>query len=140
MYDLQKPLARGRFASPRRWFMALALLAAGQASAGTEAFSEARFTELQAQDALILVDVHADWCPTCKRQTVALDAYEAAHPDVALNRLVVDFDEQKEWVKHFKAPRQSTLLLYRGKAQKWFSVGEIRAEKITEALNAAATP
>lgn len=140
MYDLQKPPARGHLVSPRRWLMALALLAAGQASAGTEPFNEARFSELQAQDALILVDVHADWCPTCKKQTVALDAYEAAHPDVELNRLVVDFDQQKEWVKHFKAPRQSTLLLYRGKAQKWFSVGETRPEKITEALNAAAAP
>lgn len=140
MYNLQKSAARGYLVRPRRWFMALALLTAGQASAGTEPFSEARFTELQAQDALILVDVHADWCPTCKRQTVALDAYEAAHPDVALNRLVVDFDKQKEWVKHFKAPRQSTLLIYRGKAKKWFSVGEIRSEKIAEALNAAAAP
>jgi len=140
MYDLQKPHARGHLVSPRRWFMALALLAAGPVSAGTEPFIEARFAELQAQDALILVDVHADWCPTCKKQTVALDAYEAPHPEVALNRLVVDFDKQKEWVKHFKAPRQSTLLLYRGEVKKWFSVGEIRAEKITEALNEAAAP
>ena len=124
------------------WSLALLLLALAsrQASAATEPFSETRFAELQAQNALILVDVHADWCPTCKKQTTALDAYEAAHPDVTLHRLVVDFDKQKEWVTHFKAPRQSTLLLYRGETRQWFSVGETRPGKIAEALDAAAAP
>lgn len=109
-------------------------------SAVTEPFTEARFNELQAAAALVLVDVHADWCPTCKKQSKALDAYEVAHPNVKLHRLVVDFDTQKEWVKHFKAPRQSTLLLYRGTTQTWFSVGETRPEEIAKAVDAATTP
>ena len=126
-----------------RWRALAALLSAlacGPAVAGTEPFTEARFTELQAQDALILVDVHADWCPTCKKQTAALDDYEKTRPTVTLHRLVVDFDQQKKWVKHFKAPRQSTLLLFRGTTRQWFSVGETRPAAIAEALDAAATP
>ena len=118
----------------------LSALACGPVAAGTEPFTEARFTELQAQDALILVDVHADWCPTCKKQAAALDEYEKTRPEVTLHRLVVDFDQQKKWVKHFKAPRQSTLLLFRGTTRQWFSVGETRPAAIAEALDAAATP
>lgn len=118
--------------------IALALLAAHAARADKEAFTEARFAALQAEDALILVDVHADWCPTCARQQKVLDAYEASRPDVTLHRLVIDFDDDKQWVKHFKAPRQSTLILYRGAEKRWFSVAETDEERIFAALDAAA--
>ncbi|MGE0337568.1 MAG: thioredoxin domain-containing protein [Gammaproteobacteria bacterium] len=115
-------------------------VACNVAHAVTEPFTQARFEALQGANALILVDVHANWCPTCKKQGAALDAYEAAHPDVTLHRLVVDFDTQKDWVKHFKAPRQSTLILYRGTAQRWFSVAETRPAALAEAIDAAAAP
>ena len=121
-------------------FTVLLLLTTQAAPAASEAFTEERFKALQAQGALILVDVHADWCPTCTQQQKILDAYEAARPDAALHRLIVDFDKQKEWVKHFKAPRQSTLLLYRGVEQRWFAVAETREKEVFTALDAAAAP
>lgn len=121
-------------------FAMLLLLTTQAATAASEAFTEERFKALQAQGALILVDVHADWCPTCAQQQKILDAYEAARPDAALHRLIVDFDKQKDWVKHFKAPRQSTLLLYRGVEQRWFAVAETREQAVFTALDAAAAP
>ncbi len=114
------------------------LVATGTAAAATEPFTEERFQALQAEGALVLVDVHADWCPTCAKQQAILDAYQAARPAVTLHRLLVDFDSQKQWVKHFKAPRQSTLLLYRGPVQKWFSVAETREAEIFKAIDEAA--
>ena len=108
------------------------------AAAASESFSEERFKALQNEGALILVNVHADWCPTCAKQQKILDQYQAARPAVALHRLLVNFDGQKEWVKHFKAPRQSTLLLYRGTDQLWFSVAETRVDEIFKAIDTAA--
>lgn len=131
MYANQQRLARVLL------LVALAMVS-GVASAASEPFTEARFQALQGEGALIVVDVHADWCPTCAKQQKVLDDYQAAHPNVALHRLLVDFDKQKEWVKHFKAPRQSTLLLYRGTEQQWFSVAETRADEIFKAIDAAA--
>lgn len=123
----------------RRALLGVALaVVSGVALAASEAFTEARFQALQNDGALIMVDIHADWCPTCATQQKLLDDYQAAHPDRVLHRLLVDFDKQKEWVKHFKAPRQSTLLLYRGTQQKWFAVAETRAEEIAKAIDAAA--
>ena len=125
---------------PFGWRVLLCLVLCGAASAvtaTTEPFSEQRFRALQAENALILVDVHADWCPTCAKQQNVLDEYEAARPGVSLHRLLVDFDDQKKWVKHFKAPRQSTLLLYRGDTQVWFSVAETRAAEVFKALDGA---
>lgn len=80
----------------------------------------------------------ADWCPTCKKQKQVIDAFRTQHPQVELHVLRVDFDTQKEWVKHFKAPRQSTLVVYKGSAQRWFAVAETRQEVIFDALLAAA--
>lgn len=102
-----------------------------------QAFTEQAFTQAQAAKELVLIDVYATWCPTCKKQSKVLDAYFAAYPDSKLQVLVVDFDEQKDWVSFFKAPRQSTLLLYRGNEQLWFSVAETNKDRIFAQLRAA---
>jgi len=111
---------------------------AALASEESEAFTEARFESLQSEGALILVDVSASWCPTCAKQKAVLERYRAEHPDVPLHILRVDFDSQKKWVTHFKAPRQSTLLLFRGTEQVWFAVAETRQDVIFQALDDAA--
>ena len=100
-----------------------------------EPFTQERFEQLQAAGAKILVDISAPWCPDCKKQQAVLTDYQAQNPDSGLHILVVDFDTQKEWVTHFKAPRQSTLILFSGAEQVWFSVAETRQEEIFTALD-----
>lgn len=118
---------------------ALCLLFTLVANAGVsrEPFSEERFSVLQDEGALVLIDVWARWCPTCAAQKKVLERYAENRPDSPLHILVVDFDEQKEWVRHFRAPRQSTFLLYQGEKQLWFSVAETNADKIFQALDSA---
>lgn len=103
-----------------------------------EPFTPERLEALQADGALILIDVYATWCPTCARQQEVLEKYVAEHPDVDLNVLVVDFDQDREHVRALRAPRQSTLLLFRGEQQFWYSVAETRKDIIFEAINRAA--
>lgn len=119
-------------------FLAAVLSASSLAAQSKEAFTQERFHDLQAENALILIDVFADWCPTCAIQQDVLAEFRAEHPEVSLHTLTVDFDEQKEWVSHFDAPRQSTLILYRGEEQLWFSVAETRADRIVNEILAAA--
>ena len=102
-----------------------------------QAFTEQGFEQAQAANELVLIDVYATWCPTCKKQSKVLDAYFGEYPDSKLKVLVVDFDKQKDWVSFFKAPRQSTLLLYRGEEQLWFSVAETNKERIFARLRDA---
>jgi thiol-disulfide isomerase/thioredoxin len=101
-------------------------------------FTEERFEALQASGALILVDVYADWCPVCMVQQKVLAEFREERPDVPLHVLKVDFDEQKAWVRHFEAPRQSTLILYRGDEQLWFRVAENRRDVIFRRILMAA--
>lgn len=114
----------------------LVLMLAPAASAlESEPFTMERFQELQAQGAKVLVDISASWCPDCQKQKEILTEYQEENPDSGLHVLNVDFDTQKEWVTHFNAPRQSTLILFSGEERVWFSVAETRREKIFEALD-----
>jgi len=119
--------------------LAMVLSADVVAAQSEGAFTPDRFAELQAENALILVDVFADWCPTCAVQQEVLAAFREEHPDVPMHTLTVNFDTQKEWVRHFNAPRQSTLILFRGEEQVWFSVAETRADRIVDQILAAAS-
>lgn len=102
-----------------------------------EPYSEKRFMQLQASNAVVLIDVYAPWCPTCTKQQKILADYRKANPAKKFTILEVDYDSQREAVRFFKAPRQSTLLLYRGNKQHWFSVAETRAEVIAAELDKA---
>ncbi|MDZ4297761.1 MAG: thioredoxin domain-containing protein [Moraxellaceae bacterium] len=112
-----------------------ALLATPAFALEKEPFTEQRFAELQAENQVILVDVFADWCSTCKKQQEVLQAYRQANPDKLFHILTVDFDTDKQQVRALRAPRQSTLLLYKGDKQYWFSVAETRAEVISAEIN-----
>lgn len=112
-------------------------MAADEVELEKEPFSEERFTELQEAGEVILVDVFAEWCPTCAKQQEILHQYRQDNPDKNLHILEVNFDEDKEWVRHFRAPRQSTFLLFKGDNQYWFSVAETDPDVIAEELDKA---
>jgi thiol-disulfide isomerase/thioredoxin len=100
-------------------------------------FSEVLFSEQQAQNTVIMIDVYAPWCPICKKQQKLFQQYHEQNPDKPFHVLVVDYDNDKQWVKKFRAPRQSTLLLYKGDKQFWYSIAETRFSVIEEKLNSA---
>lgn len=81
-------------------------------AANFEAFTEARFNQLKASNQPFVVDVFATWCPTCKKQSKVMTRYFEENKDSKLVVLKVNYDDQKPWVKYFKAPRQSTLVFY----------------------------
>jgi thioredoxin 1 len=118
--------------------LALALASTSAFGQQKEAFTAERFAQLQEQGALILLDVYADWCPTCARQQEILAQFREQHPDVPLHVLQIDFDKQKRYVRQFRAPRQSTFILYRGTERVWFSVAETDPEVIFAELTRAA--
>jgi len=118
-------------------FASLILASFSSIALEKESFTPERFEALQAAGEVVLIDVYATWCPTCARQQQVLSEYRASNPDKQFHILEIDFDNNKEWVRHFRAPRQSTLLLYTGETQFWFSVAETRPEIITAELNKA---
>ncbi|RUO23017.1 thioredoxin [Aliidiomarina minuta] len=98
-------------------------------------FTESAYEQAKEDNKLVLIDVYATWCPTCRRQQDVLNDYFAENPDSEVVVFEVDYDDQKEWVSYFQAPRQSTLALYRGDERLWFSVAQTNKSAIFEALN-----
>lgn len=102
-----------------------------------EPYTAERFKALQEAGEVVLLDIHATWCSTCAKQQVALNKYIAKNPDSKFHILKIDFDKQKDVVRQFRAPRQSTFLLYKGQKQFWYSVAESRYDVIAAELDKA---
>lgn len=106
-------------------FATLLLALPAQAGAGVwKDYTKESFQAAQAAGNLILVDVYADWCPTCKAQKPILDGI-AKDPSMEAAELIkVDFDEHKEFLKEHRIPRQSTVLLFSGREELVRSIAE----------------
>src|ERR1700733_9447108 len=98
-------------------------------------FSAEAFEAAQAAGSPILIEIHADWCPTCKAQKPILDQLTAAPKFKDLKIFRVDFDAQKAVVKQFKAQMQSTLIVFKGAAEQGRSVGDTRQASISALLD-----
>jgi thioredoxin-like negative regulator of GroEL len=98
-------------------------------------FSVEAFKTAQASGSPILVEIHADWCPTCKAQSPILDKLTSGAKFKDLKIFRVDFDAQKPVVKEFGAQMQSTLIVFKGTAEQGRSVGDTKEASIEALLN-----
>lgn len=100
-------------------------------------FSAAALSAAQASGKPILVEVHADWCPTCRAQTATLGklAADARFKDFVVLR--VDFDSQKDDVRKLNARSQSTLIVYRGTQERGRVVGDAAEASLNALLSKA---
>jgi thiol-disulfide isomerase/thioredoxin len=121
----------------RYFIVALMMLLSSSMAQAKTPFTPEAFQQAQANNELVLIDVYASWCPTCQKQSAVLADYFKQHPASQIKVFEVNFDEQKEWVTYFKAPRQSTLILFKGQQQVWFTVAETNTNRIFKALKQA---
>jgi len=115
----------------KKFLMICAFFLSINASAGEiKDFSQETFEQLQKDNASILIDVYATWCPTCRKQGKVIKKYLKQNPESDLVVLKVNYDEQKPWVKYFKAPRQSTLVMYKGDKMLARSIAQTNEKKL----------
>jgi thiol-disulfide isomerase/thioredoxin len=108
------------------------------------AFAAERFTyELEAfQVALnagkpILVHVTAPWCPECKAQKPIVAALAERPEYKGLTIFEVDFDTQKDALRGLRVQKESTLVIYKGKAEVARAVGITKREAIETLMKRA---
>ncbi len=97
-------------------------------------YDQAGFDAAQAAGKPILVEVYADWCPTCRAQEPIVSELMRDPKNAGFVVLRVDFDNQKDVVKRFRARYQSTLIVFKGKKEVIRSTGETRKDAIAAQL------
>jgi len=116
-------------------FTLLALAIAASSSAAP--FDSRAFETAQAVGKPVLLEVHADWCPTCAKQRPVI-AELLSRPDLKEYQVfTIDFDSQKALLKRFGVQRQSTLIVYKGRQEAGRSTGETDKQKIAALLEKA---
>src|ERR1700746_1160185 len=98
-------------------------------------FSAEAFTAPQEQGSPILIEIHADWCPTCKAQNPILEKLTADPKFKDLKIFRVDFDAMKPVVKEFGAQMQSTLIVFKGAREQGRPLGTPREAWIAALLD-----
>ena len=89
-------------------------LSAAAVPAGWTAYDEAEFMMAQKKGKTIVVDVYADWCPTCRAQAPILEELRTETQSSDVLYVKVNFDEEKTFLKAHRIPRQSTVLVFKG--------------------------
>ena len=114
---------------------ASATLAAPAMATETKPFDPDSFAAAQRAGRPIFVAVHASWCPICKAQKPILSELMDDPKFKDLVYFVVDFDAQKDVVKQFGVRMQSTLIAFKGAAERGRSVGDSNRTSIAALLN-----
>lgn len=115
----------------------LSLFLAVPLGAGAEPYTQTAFERFQKEGSPILVSMHADWCPTCRAQAPIVQSLLEQNPYRRIHLLRVDFDEQKDIVKAFRASMQSTLIVFKNGREVGRSVGDTREAGIEALLKKA---
>ena len=115
-------------------FAALPFAATFTLAADSVPFTQAAFDAAQKSNKAILVEIHADWCPTCKAQAPVIKSLTQQSQFSGMTVLRVDFDAQKDIVRKLGAQQQSTLIVFKGAKETGRSVGETSLAPIAALL------
>lgn len=87
-------------------------------------FTQDTFNNLSKAGKPIVMHIHATWCGTCKEQQSVIEKIIKQPTYQEVTVLKVDFDNQKNVVKQYKATMQSTLIAYKAGKETSRTVGD----------------
>ena len=105
-------------------------LSAQSSSAGWQTYNAAEFTMAQNKGKTIVVDIYADWCPTCRAQAPILEELRAERQSDDVLFVKVNFDDEKAFLREHRVPRQSTILVFNGTTEVARSIAETNRTRL----------
>ena len=109
-------------------------LSAQASTAGWQTYDEAEFVMAQGKGKTIVVDVYADWCPTCRAQAPILEQLRKERQDGNTLFVKVNFDKEKAFLRDHRIPRQSTVLVFKGEKEVVRSIAQTNRAKLRGAV------
>lgn len=101
------------------------------------AYQAGNFPKLLASGAPLIVHVHADWCPTCRRQITILDNEFKTGKFNKVNAVRVNFDKDKQFLTDYRVTRQATIIVFRGGKEVTRLVYDTNEDRIRKTIEAA---
>lgn len=96
----------------------LTLLASPLAAWSTKSdYTPENLASAAAEGRVVVLDFHADWCPTCRKQEQVLTELGSEPALQAVTLLVVDFDQAAELKSRLGVSKQSTLVVMKGEQE-----------------------
>ncbi|MEM6908257.1 MAG: thioredoxin domain-containing protein [Pseudomonadota bacterium] len=105
-------------------FVGAMQLSAQADTTGWTKYDAAEFMMAQKKGKTIVVDVYADWCPTCRAQAPILDQLRTEKQSQNVLFVKVNYDEHKAFLREHRIPRQSTVLVFKGMEEKARSIAQ----------------
>ncbi len=87
------------------------------------------FAARQKAGEAVVLHFHADWCPVCRAQSKVLHGWQG-DATVPGTVLVVNYDKERDLKRQLGVRTQSTLIAYKGKAEKARLAGETEPEAL----------
>jgi thioredoxin 1 len=105
-------------------FAALGTFALFANSVFANSFSQAEFDKAVAAGKSVVVEFHADWCPTCKKQAPIVKEIAADPAYKNFVFLTADYDKDVELKKKHNVTKQSTFVVFKGGKEVARSTGQ----------------
>jgi thioredoxin 1 len=125
----------------RKFFLALvAILAVSAAPAAAKDFSpyeKTKFDTVIKSGASVVIHVHAEWCPICRRQIVVLDELFKNPALAKIQTIRVNYDKDRDFISAFKVKRQANILVFKDGKEVARVDYDPDADRIRAAVNRA---
>lgn len=115
----------------------ISLLAAVNAANALEIspYSPQVFADLQKAEQPVTLHFHAEWCSTCKAQEKVFNTWKG-DASVPGNLLIVNYDNERELRKKMSVRGQSTVISFRGSAEKARLAGDTDPKALRAVIDA----
>ena len=113
---------------------ALALFLSIGVAAGEQPYDKAAFEKSLAEGKPVIVDFHADWCPTCKTQKPIVQELMRDPSMKEVTLFMADFDKEKDLKKALRVSQQSTFVVFKGGKEVARSTGQTRKAELAAAF------
>lgn len=110
------------------------LLLSVPALAAVLPFDQAAFDRAVAAGEPVVVQFHAEWCPTCRAQAPVVAALVEEPKLKAVKVFTADFDAERELKKSLRVTQQSTLVVFKGGKEVTRSSGQTRRAALEAVL------
>ncbi|MBS0445822.1 MAG: thioredoxin family protein [Proteobacteria bacterium] len=100
-------------------------------------YTRARLDTALAQGKPVIVDLRADWCPTCKEQKPIVDALLKEDKRKGITLLLADFDNEDALKDRLHVTQQSTFVVFKAGKEVGRSTGQTDKAQIAALFDKA---